>query len=307
MSYPSFEDAAGDAARLSRAMTLKMVMAGLPMGGGKSVLSLPVSKASLPEEDWRRILTLHASTLNTLNGAYWTGPDVNTSSGDMDELRRTTRFAFGASPACGGSGSSAPDTALGVHVGIKATLEAAGLGRDLDGRTILVQGAGAVGRRLVELCLGEGARVLVADVDPAHLEGLAATGAEVVAPDEVPMSACDVYSPCAVGGTLTVDVAEQLSCRAVAGAANNPLADGAVADVLTRRGILYAPDFVINAGGAIHLIGHEILGWSNDVVSAHIAQIGDTLLAIYDRSAADGASPDATAQKLALERLEATL
>jgi leucine dehydrogenase len=303
MWYPSFEDAAGDATRLARAMTYKMAMADLPMGGGKSVISLPQSRAETSDADWQRILGLHARTLETLHGDYWTGPDVNTSSADMDVLRRTTRYAFGASTALGGSGSSAHDTARGVFVGVTAALEAVGLGRTVEGRRILVQGAGAVGHDLAELCLAAGADVLVADVDHARVAALVEAGATAVHADQAPLVACDVYAPCAVGGTITVDVAERLQCLAVAGAANNPLADDAAADVLAKRGIVYAPDYVINAGGAIHLIGKEILGWSDEEVTSHLGKIGETLDAVFDRARATSTSTETTARRLALERL----
>jgi leucine dehydrogenase len=303
MTYPSFEDAAADAARLARAMTYKMVMAGLPMGGGKAVISLPVPRAEITQDDWNRILDMHASTLATLHGAYWTGPDVNTSSADMDRLRRTTRYVFGASPEFGGSGSSAPATAIGVYIGMKATLEAAGLGGALEGRSVLIQGAGAVGHHLAESCLADGAAVSVSDVDAARVADLVALGARAVDVAEMPLVACDVYAPCAMGGTITMEVAERLECKAVAGAANNPLAQEAAADILASRGIVYAPDYVINAGGAVHLIGREVLGWSDEVVTAHLGGIGDTLAEVFAR--AGGHSTDAAAHALAVDRLEA--
>ncbi|HEV8064764.1 MAG TPA: Glu/Leu/Phe/Val dehydrogenase dimerization domain-containing protein [Acidimicrobiales bacterium] len=304
MTYPSLEEAAADAARLGRAMTYKMVMAGLPMGGGKSVIALPQPRAEMAEDDWGRILDLHASTLNTLHGAYWTGPDVNTSSEDMGRLRRTTRYAFGAPAAFGGSGSSAPATATGVYLGMKATIEAAGLGSDLEGRTVLVQGVGAVGHRLAESCLQDGASVLVSDVDAERVARLVAKGAVALDQADVPVVGCDVYAPCAMGGTITMEVAEKLRCRAVAGAANNPLAQAAAADILASRGILYAPDYVINAGGAVHLIGHEVLGWSDEVVAEHLGRIGETLAEVFSRAA--GGSTEVAAHQLAVERFGAS-
>lgn len=303
MWYPAFEDACGDATRLARAMTYKMAMADLPMGGGKSVIWLPQSRAETSEADWTRILGLHARTLETLHGDYWTGPDVNTTSADMDLLGRTTRYAFGASPEHGGSGSSAPDTARGVFVGIEAALDAVGLGRSVEGRRIVVQGAGAVGRDLARLCLQAGAEVTVADVDPARTELLVAEGAREVPADDVLRVPCDVYAPCATGGTITVDVAEHLPCRAVAGAANNPLASDAAADVLSARGIVYAPDYVVNAGGAIHLIGKEVLGWGDEEVTAHLEKIGETLDLVFARARATSTSTEATARRLVRERL----
>jgi leucine dehydrogenase len=305
MWYASFEDAAGDALRLSRAMTYKMAMASLPMGGGKSVLALAKPRSETSAGDWARILATHARTLETLAGAYWTGPDVNTSSEDMDALRPTTRYAFGASPALGGSGSSAQDTARGVFVGIGAALGAAGLGRSVEGRRVFVQGVGAVGGDLARRCLAAGAQVLVTDVDPARVAVLAAAGALPVDAGTAPFVPCDVYAPCATGGTVTTEVAERLECAAIAGAANNPLACDEAADVLASRGIVYAPDYVINAGGAIHLIGHEVLGWGEHEVAAQVERIGETLDLVFARARETATSTDAAARRMAEERLAA--
>ncbi|MGH9170121.1 MAG: Glu/Leu/Phe/Val dehydrogenase dimerization domain-containing protein [Acidimicrobiales bacterium] len=301
MTYPSFEDAAADAMRLGTAMTYKMVMAGLPMGGGKAVICLRRPRHEMSQGDWDRILDVHAATLETLKGAYWTGPDVNTSSEDMDRLRRTTRYAFGASPALGGSGSSAPDTATGVFVGIKAALEACGLGGSVESRSVLIQGAGAVGHRLAEMCLDAGAIVLVSDVDDSRVADVVRLGARAVEAGVVPFVACDVYAPCAMGGTITIEVAERIECKVVAGAANNPLAQDAAADVLASRGIVYAPDYVINGGGAIHLIGREVLGWGDAEVTEHVAKIGETLAEVFEL--AHGRSTATAAHDLATQRL----
>lgn len=303
-AYPKAADGARDACRLAAAMTLKMAVAGLPMGGGKSVLALPPDAAALSPIERRHLLTTHARTLEALHGTYWTGPDVGTASADMDVLRETTRHAFGASTAYGGSGSSAPDTAVGVFYGIQASLRHCFGSADLAGRRVLVQGVGAVGWRLVELLHQSGAHVIVADVAFDRVERLyESLDVEVVAPASVIGTVCDVYAPCAMGGVLDARTIPALRCRVVAGAANNPLSEPADADLLRERGILYAPDYVINGGGAIHLIGYETLGWSAGQVAEHLRGIGSTLVEIYERAEKESVSTATAAEQLAAARL----
>jgi len=300
--YPSPTAAAADACALAEAMTMKMAITGLPMGGGKSVLALPRDRGALNPCEWRHLLDVHADTLNTLAGTYWTGPDVNTTSADMDLLRTNTRYAFGASARAGGAGTSAVSTGRGVMAGIRASVQKAGLGR-LRGLTVHVQGAGAVGQVVISECLREGARVLVSDVNPRRLEEACGMGAEPTSPSADPTTPCDVFAPCALGGVLTHEVAETLDCRVVAGAANNALTSSDVADSLRRRGILYAPDFVINAGGAIHLIGHEVLHWDRPRVTSRISAIGRTLEEVYATADRADVNTDVAARRIAAERL----
>ncbi len=303
--YASLADALEDAARLAGAMTLKMAVSNLPMGGGKSVIALPAPRRDIDDATWQRILGLHAENIDRLNGTYWTGPDINTNSTDMDMLSDTTRFVFGRSADRGGAGSSARNTAVGVFEAVKATAHFRGLG-DLEGLTILVQGLGAVGGHLATMAAEAGARLLVADVSSERIAWAQEFGGSPVPAADVTTTPCDIFAPCAMGAVIDSAVARQLSTSAVVGAANNILADDEAGSVLRERGILYAPDFVTNAGGAFHLVGHEVLGWDADTVANHTRGIGHTLLEVYEISAAEGITTDAAARTLAHRRAGAS-
>ena len=298
MVYPGAAEVVADARRLAEAMTYKMAVAGLPMGGGKSVIALPAPLARLSAATWKRILEVHAANLRLLHGSYWTGPDVGTDSDDMDTLRNMTEFAFGRSTAAGGPGSSAEETAVGVFAAVEAAAREAGLG-DVTGRKVLVQGLGAVGARVAAFVCEAGARLLVADVAPDRCVSFEARGAVRVPVETVTTTECDVLVPCATGRLVTSQVAATLSCAAIAGAANNVLGDEQAADVLRGRGITYAPDFVANAGGAIHLIGREVLGWSAPEVRARSLAIGQTMERIFKEAQARGITPEAAARRMA--------
>jgi leucine dehydrogenase len=211
---------------------------------------------------------------------------------------------FGRSVASGGSGSPARPTALGVFHGIRASVAHLDGSDQLQGRRILVQGAGGVGSRLADRLAEAGASILVADLDQARAQAVASrVNSDVVHPDDVLQTDADVYAPCAVGGTLDVDTASRIRCAVVAGSANNQLAQPEAAEILSQRGILYAPDYVINAGGAIGVAGTEQLGWSDDQVNAALAGIGETLREVYRRSEELGISTAAAAEAIAEERL----
>jgi leucine dehydrogenase len=302
-TYERPADGLLDACRLAEAMTLKMAVAGLPMGGGKSVLVVP---GELDPAVRRDLLLRHARNVDALGGRYRTGPDMNTTSADMDTLSEVTPYAFGRSVDNGGSGSSAPDTAVGVFHGIVASVAHLDGSEDLTGKRVLVQGAGAVGEPLAEMLVKAGAHVIVSDVSLERVESLYdRLGVEVVAPASVIGTECDVYAPCATGGVLDAETIPRLRCRIVAGAANNPLSQRSDGDLLREAGILYAPDFVINGGGAIHLIGYEALGWSGRQVETHLAGIGTTLTRIYRDADAAGISTEEAAERLAAARLAA--
>jgi leucine dehydrogenase len=303
-TYATPADGLLDAMRLAEAMTLKMAVAGLPMGGGKSVIAVP---GELDPDVRRRLLLRHAHNVHMLAGNYRTGPDMNTNSADMDTLNEVTPYAFGRSVATGGSGSSAPDTAVGCFHGIVASVAHAYGDPDLTGKRVLVQGAGAVGAPLAEMLVKAGAHVIVSDVSLERVEALYDTlGVEVVAPGSDIETECDVYAPCATGGVITPETIPRLRCRVVAGAANNPLSDRSDGDLLREAGILYAPDFVINGGGAIHLIGYEALGWTQEQVERGLTGIGETLTEIYQQADAAGISTETAAERLAYARLEAS-
>ncbi len=304
VQYPTLADAFTDVGRLAGAMTLKMAVSGLPMGGGKSVIALPAPRKDLDDATWRRILRLHAENIQKLDGNYWTGPDMNTNSADMDILSDTTKFAFGRSVERGGAGSSADSTALGVFEAMKATARHAELG-ELAGLAVLVQGIGAVGSGVATRAREAGAHVLVADADADRRTRARKAGYDIVDTNAVLSTPSDIFAPCAMGGIIDVHVARHLSTRAIVGAANNILADDRAAATLRQRGILYAPDFVTNAGGAFHLIGHEVLNWTPAAVTAHIQGIGHTLTRVFDISRDENITPDEAATLLARHHLEA--
>lgn len=299
--YGTPAEALADAMRLSGAMTRKLAVAGLPFGGGKGVIAV----RRIPTGEARRALLLrYGELIASLGGTYRTSSDMNTGEADMDVIGQRTDFVFGRSVGAGGAGNPASPTARGVLHGIRASLRRLFGSAELEGRTVVVQGAGGVGSQLVEDLAQLGATVSVADVDPARAETLAArVGGEVVPPDRVLEMDCDVYAPCAIGGVLTSKTASHARCRIVAGSANNQLAEPEAADVLRAQEILYAPDYVINAGGAIALVGLEQLGWSESQLEGALSRIGDTLSDIYRRAEAAGVSTAAAADALADERL----
>jgi glutamate dehydrogenase/leucine dehydrogenase len=296
--YETPGDGLADAMRLSQAMTLKMAVADCGRGGGKAVLAVP----QLPTGDARRRLLLRYGDLVTaLGGTYRTAGDMNITPADLDIVAERCQWVYGTTVAGGNSGRG---TARGVLHGIRASVEHAFGSQDLSGRTVLVQGVGSVGHDLARYLRDDGAHVLVADVAEEQAQRVAAdTGAELVAAADAIETECDVYSPCAVGGTLSAESIPRLRCRIVAGSANNQLADPSDADRLREAGILYAPDCVINAGGVIQLVGLEDRGWDDDELERHLARIGDTLRDLYRDADAEDITPDAAAKRLAAERI----
>ncbi len=292
--YPAPADGLADALRLSRAMTQKMAAAGVPRGGGKAVLAVP----ELPQgEARRRLLLRYGDLVASLGGSYRTAGDMNVSPADLDVVAERCPWVYGTS---GRGGDSGRGTALGVSHGIRASVEHAFGSPSLAGRTVLVQGAGAVGRDLARLLGEDGARVLVSDVDAGRA---AETGCEAVPADEAVGADCDVYAPCAVGGTLSAETIPRLRCRVVAGSANNQLAEPEDAERLHAAGILYAPDYVINAGGVIQLVGIEDEGWDETELERRLAGVGDTLRELYREADGEGITPAAAAERLVERRL----
>jgi glutamate dehydrogenase/leucine dehydrogenase len=292
--YEQPADGLADAMRLSQAMTVKMAVAGSERGGGKAVLAVP----ELPQGDARRALLLrYGQLVAALGGTYRTAGDMNITPEDLDVVHETCPWVYGTTGAGGNSGRG---TARGVLHGIRASVEHVFGSPDLAGRSVLVQGAGSVGHDLARDLLAEGASVLVSDVDEARA---AATGAQVVPAADALTTECDVYSPCAVGGTLSAATIPQLRCRIVAGSANNQLAEPEDAERLRAAGILYAPDYVVNAGGVIQLVGLEDRQWSEAELEEALAGIGDTLRRVYRDADEGGVTPAAAAERLAAERI----
>ncbi len=304
-TYPAPADALADVLRLSGAMTLKQAAAGLPYGGGKAVLAVPsVPPRGTPPRE--ALLRRYADMVDALGGTYVTAADMNTGQADMDVVGERTPHVLGRSRERGGSGDPAGSTAMGVFHGVIAAIGRAFGSRELGGRSVLVQGVGAVGGRLAELLSDAGASVLVSDMDERRSRAKAEqVDAGVIAPDGVIGTACDVYAPCATGGVVSATSIPRLRCRVVAGAANNQLAEPGDAARLREAGILYAPDYVINAGGVIHLAGYETLGWDEAAVAARLAGIGQTLADVFDHSDAEGITTAEAAERLARDRLAA--
>jgi leucine dehydrogenase len=301
--YPQPADALRDGLRLSSAMTRKNAVAGLPLGGGKAVVAVPEVPTGQARE---RLLLRYADLVESLHGTYWTACDMNTSPQDMDVIARRCSSVFGKTEAAGGSGSSAPSTAEGVFHGIVASVEHRFGSPDVDGRTVVIQGVGAVGRLLARRLADAGAKVVVTDVDRDRADDAAAeVGASTVAADEAVATPCDVFSPCATGGVLSSQTIPQLRCAIVAGAANNQLADPADAERFAERDILYAPDYVVNAGGIIHLASLELLGEDEATRDRRVRGIADTVREVFERANADRISTSAAAEAMVRDRLAA--
>jgi leucine dehydrogenase len=300
-AYPCEADAVTDALRLSRGMTYKNALAGLPLGGGKAVILAGEGTAAGAGRE--AMLRAHGRAIERLGGLFRTAEDVGTSPADMAVLRRETRHVAGLPDGSGGSGDPSPRTAHGV---VRAMMAAA-LHRwgsdELAGRTVAIQGCGNVGYHLAVELSRMGVRLRVCDVDPERvLRVTAATGAEGLAPDRIFGVEADLFAPCALGGVLNEETIPRLRVEIVAGAANNQLRDSGDGDRLRARGILYAPDYVVNAGGVIGG-APELLGWRDDEAAARIEGIYGTLLAVLRLAAASGVSPHAAADRLAEERL----
>ena len=296
--YASGKEAMTDALRLSQGMTLKAALAGLYLGGGKAVIIGDPKTGKTPD-----LMHDFGVMVENLDGRYITAEDVGISLEDADLMAERTSHVVGTSR---GRGDPSPMTALGVLEGIKAAVRHR-LGSDtLRGLTIAIQGLGHVGYNLGERLVAEGARLIVADVDPERVARAAdGLGAAAVSPDEIHAVSADVFSPNALGAVVNDNSIGQIRAAVVAGGANNQLAERSHGEALHRRGILYAPDFVVNAGGLISVaseVGGKILDDAR--VSALVRRIGATLGQIFDRAEAENLPPDLIAERLADERIE---
>lgn len=293
LAYPDEQSAIADAIRLAQGMSYKAVLAGIDHGGGKAVIIRPAhlpSRAALFEAFGRFI--------ETLNGRYITAVDSGTSSADMDCIAQHTQHATSTTQ----EGDPSPHTALGVFAGIRATAQARLGSDDLEGLRVAVQGLGNVGFALAEALHAAGAELLVSDLDAGRVQlAVEQLGAHPVASDALLCTPCDILAPCGLGGVLNAQTVAHLRCAAVAGAANNQLASPDVADQLEARGILYAPDYVLNAGGLIYVaLRHR--GEELPAITAHLTQISRRLTEIYAHAQAEKRSPARVADYLA-ERL----
>jgi leucine dehydrogenase len=292
--YPAPEDGLRDAMRLAEGMTHKWAAVGVDFGGGKAVLAVP---REFNGEERRGLLHRYGHLVESLHGGFSTGEDLGTSPDDMAEIAAATRHVMGGHGADGNPLDPGPYTARGVFRGMAAAVRHA-LGGDLAGRRVLVQGVGDVGAPLARLLAGAGAVLLLSDIDPARAAALAAElGGTAVPAGAVYDTPCEVFAPCAVGGILNRDTIPRLACRAVAGSANNQLAEEADAERLHRRGILYAPDYVVNGGGALAFGLIELGTTDPPTLFARVEALGDSLGDLFAEAAARDESPLAASRR----------
>ena len=290
--YPSSDSALSDVLKLSRGMTYKAAISDLPLGGGKSVILGDPKKDKTPER-----MIAFAKNVAALGGRYIVAEDVGIALSDVELFRTVTPHVAGFAEEAGGTGDPSPQTALGVFVGMSACLEEMTSGGTLEGCRVAIQGLGKVGYALAKLLYEAGAKIILSDMDPERVAiGCREFDCDIVHPHEIHKVSCDIFAPCAMGGILNERTIPALSCKIVAGAANNQLSDKASAQKLQARGILYAPDYVINAGGLIHVATKEN-------VEMKIRAIGGRLQAIFEMAKSKEMVPSEAADKIAEKKL----
>jgi leucine dehydrogenase len=304
--YPDLEAAVQDALRLAGGMTLKWAAAGMDCGGGKAVVAVP---PDLDPDARVDLLRRYGTVLGKHKGLFLTGPDVGTSAEDMDIIAETgDPYVFCRTAAGGGSGEPGPFTALGVFSSMEVAAKVLYGKPSLEGKRVLVQGVGSVGRALVDLLQKAGAEVLFSDVNHGvvgHFRDTVSLG--FVSPDDVYDTPCDIFSPCALGAVLNEKTIPALRCQAVVGAANNQLAVPEDAARLRERRILYAPDFIVNSGGAVAALSMETRGCSRQEAEERVVQaIRENLSHVFELAETEGCTTDEAAQRLAERRLAGT-
>lgn len=296
--YQSEDEALRDVLRLAKGMSYKSAAAGLDLGGGKAVII--GDPAQIKTE---RLLRSFGRVIDSLGGRYVTAEDVGTTTADMITIGTETRWVTGLPNIHGGSGDPSPATARGVMGAMRAVAERLWDSDDLSGRTVAIQGVGKVGASLVERLTKAGAKIIVSDVNQYALDTVAAShGSVVVGVDEIFDVECDLFAPCAMGGAIDSSTVERLRCRAVVGSANNQLETIEQADRLAERGILYAPDFVVNAGGIIN-IAEELHGYDWERAVDAIDHIYDNLTRVLDAAEERSINPNTAAIAVAEDRM----
>ena len=292
LAYADEQAALTDVLRLSRAMSFKAAAAGLDQGGGKAVII--GDPATVKTE---ALIRAYGQFIETLNGRYLTAEDVGTTQADMDTIRLETRFVTGCSESLGGSGDPSEPTAVGIHHAMRA-IDA--------GPAVVISGIGKVGTFLARRLVADGAVVTVADIDRRRVDALREElGVAVVDPQDAHRTPCDVFSPCALGGVLNERTIPELACRAVIGAANNQLAGPEDAGRLAARGIVYAPDFVVNAGGIIN-IAEELKpeGYNRERAMTRVATVGEVIKEVLEEAARRGITTNEAAEDRARRRID---
>ncbi len=295
--YKSEHEAVIDALRLSRGMTYKAAVAGLALGGGKAVVM-----ADHGTEEREAIFRAHGRFVESLKGRYITAEDVGTSPADMDYIHLETEHVVGLQ---GRSGDPSPVTSYGVYRGVKACAKTVFGSDSLAGKTIAVQGCGHVGYNLCRFLYEEGARLVVTDIDTEKVKRVVEDfRARAVGLDDIYGVQAEIFSPCALGAVINDTTVKQLKVRIVAGGANNQLAEERHGDMLEEKGILYAPDYVINAGGLIN-VNSELEGWSAERAERKAGEIYDTLLRLFALAKEEGLPTYRAADRLAERRIAA--
>jgi leucine dehydrogenase len=297
--YETEEEAIEDALRLSKAMTYKAAGAGLNFGGGQTVI-IGDPRTDKTEPLFRAL----GRFIDSLGGRYIAAEGVGTTYNDMDYIRMETRYVMGIPSARGGSGDPSPFSADGVMRGLEACQTFLTGNESLAGLKVAVQGVGRVGSILVESLLAAGASVTIADIDPEAVGRVTSEyEVKVVDPEDIYSTKCDIFSPCALGGVLNARTIPKLKCKVVAGAANNQLGEDKDGDYLHQRGILYAPDYIINAGGLIN-VADEIYGYDEERAKRKTAAIGDVLFKVLTTARDQGIPTHVAADRFAEHRIE---
>ncbi len=296
--YANEDDALDDVLRLARAMTLKSAAAGLDLGGGKAVI-IGDSRTDKSERLWRA----YGRIIDSLQGRYITAEDVGTDHFDMEVIRRETRWVLGVPEPEGGSGDPSPATARGLVNAMRAVAEHLWGTGELGGRRVAVQGVGKVGSNLVRRLVDQGCEVIIADVyTPAADQMVDELGVKQVGVDEVLEVDCDFLAPCSLGGALNAATVPRLACRAIVGSANNQLANEEDADAIAARGILYAPDFVVNAGGLINVY-EELRGYEVERARHAIDKVFANTKRVLETATRTGVTPERAAVDVAEDRI----
>jgi leucine dehydrogenase len=297
--YEKEEDALVDVLRLSRGMTFKAAISGLNLGGGKAVI------IGRPEQKTEAFLRRFGRFVESLGGRYITAEDVNMNTRDMEYIGMETNSVTGLPEVMGGGGDPSPVTAYGTYLGMKAAAKKVYGNDSLTGKTIAVQGVGQVGKYLVELLVKENAKVYVSDISEQRLNYVSKEfGAIVLAQDEIFDVPMDIFAPCALGAILNDATIDRLKCQIVAGAANNQLADeDKHGPALVNKGIVYCPDFLINAGGLINVYNEYLGNYNRDRAYSTAEKIYDTCAAILNKAEAEGTHPQQAAMEMAINRI----
>lgn len=298
-TYETEEAAIEDALRLARGMTYKNAAAGLNLGGGKTVI-IGDPRTEKSEAKFRAL----GRYIQGLNGRYITAEDVGTTVEDMDIIYQETDYVTGVSPAFGSSGNPSPATAYGVYKGMKACAKEYFGNESLAGRTIAVQGAGSVAFHLCRHLHEEGANLIVTDIEPDKVKrAVEAYGAKAVDPEDIYETECDIFAPCALGAVINEETIPKLKAKIIAGSANNQLKDEKHGEILHERGILYAPDYVINAGGVIN-VADELFGYNRERAMKKVEQIYHNLQKVFEIARRDRIPTYLAADRMAEERIK---